>query len=80
MLGLKVTINNSIKRILPNNVKKGVTYTGQKLSTKLQIKDKTKGQHKHDLLYYSKRPEPPCNEDYLGKTGRRIAVKTNNCT
>ena len=76
MLGLKVTIHNSIKRILPNNVKKGVTYTGQKLSTKLQIKDKTKDQHKHDLAYYSKCPEPTCNEDYLRETGKRIIERS----
>ena len=41
-----------------------VLYTGQKLSTKFRIKDKTKDQHKHDLVYYSKCPEPTCNEDY----------------
>ena len=76
MLGLKVTINNSIKRILPNNVKKRVTYTGQKLSTKLQIKDKTKDQHKHDLAYYNKCPEPTCNEDYLRETGKRIIERS----
>ena len=37
----------------------------------MQIKDKTKDQHKHDLIYYSKCPEPTCNEDYLSETGRR---------
>ena len=65
------TMKNSLKRVLPDNVKTRVTYSGQKLSTKLQIKDKTKDQHKHNLVYYSKCPEPNCNEDYLGKTGKR---------
>ena len=81
------TINNSLKRILADNVKPRVTYTDPKLSTKLQIKDKTKDQHKHDLAYYSKCPETTCNEDYLGKTEREllkdqliIAKKINNCT
>ena len=69
-------MNNSIKRILPDNVKTRVTYTGQKLSTKLQIKNKTKDQHKHDLVYYSKYPEPTCHEDYLGETGRRIIERS----
>ena len=53
-----------------------VTYSGQKLSTKLQIKDKTKDQHKHELVYYSKCPEQTCNEDYLGETGRRIIERS----
>ena len=48
------TMNNSLKRILPDNVKTRVTYAGQKLSTKLQIKNKTKYQHKPDLVYYGK--------------------------
>ena len=80
------TMNNSLKRILANNVKTRVTYAGPKLSTKLHIKDKTKDQHKHDLAYYSKCPEPNCNEDYLGKTGRRIIERSadhcekDNCT
>ena len=70
------TMNNNLKHVLPNNVKTRVTYRGQKLSTKLQIKDKTKGQHKHDLVYYSKRPEPTCNEDYLRETGKRIIERS----
>ena len=53
-----------------------VLYTGQKLSTKFRIKDKTKDQHKHDLVYYSKCPEPTCNEDYLGETGRKIIERS----
>ena len=70
------TMKNNLNRILPDNVKTRVTYSGQKLSTKLQIKDKTKDQHKHDLVYYSKCPEPTCNEDYLGETGRRIIERS----
>ena len=34
------TMNNSLKRISPDNVKTRFTFTGQKLSTKLQINDK----------------------------------------
>ena len=33
-------MNNSLRRILLDNAKTRVTYTGQKLSTKFQIKDK----------------------------------------
>ena len=70
------TINNSLKRILPDNVKISVTCRGQKLSTTLQIKDKTKDRHKHDLVYYSKCPKSTCNEDYLGETGRIIIERS----
>ena len=70
------TMNNSLNRFLPDNVKTRVTYTGQKLDTKFQINDKTKDQRKHDLVYYSKCPERTCHEDYLGETGRRITGKS----
>ena len=70
------TMNNNLKRFLPNNVKKRVTYASKKLGTKIQIKNKTKDQHKLDLVYYSKCPEPTCNEDYLGATGRRIIERS----
>ena len=42
----------------------------------MQIKDKTKDQHKQDLVCYSKCPQPTCNEDYLEKTGRRIIKRS----
>ena len=58
------TMNNSLNSFLLDNVKRRVTYTGQKLGTKFQIKDKTKDQQKHDLVYYSKCPEPIFNESY----------------
>ena len=70
------TMDNSLKRILPDIVRTRATYTGQKLSTKFQIKDRTKDQHKYDLVYYRKCLEPTCSEDYLGETGRRITERS----
>ena len=58
------TMNNSLKRFLADNVKTRVRNTGQKFGKKFQIKDKTKDQHKHHLLYYSQCPELTCDEDY----------------
>ena len=52
------TMNNSLKHILPQNVKTRVTYTSQKLVAKFQIKDN----------FNSICPEPTCSEDYLGET------------
>ena len=66
------SMKNNIQRILPNNVKTRISYTGRKLGVKFQIKDLTKNQHEHDLIYYSKCQEPNCDKDYLGETGRRM--------
>ena len=62
------TMDNSLKRILPSNVKTRVPYTGQKLGTssRLKIKQKTN----------TKCPESICNVDYLGETGRRIIERS----
>ena len=57
-------------RSLPNNIETKVVYTGTKLGSNFQIKDKTKFDHKHDLVYYVKCPE--CQEDYIGEIGRRL--------
>ena len=67
---------NNIQQILPNNVETRITYTGRKLGTKFQIKDVTKNQYKHDLIYSKKCQKPICNEDYLGETGRIIMERT----
>ena len=72
------SMNNNIQRILPNNVKTRITYTDRKHGTKFQIKDLTKNQHDHDLIYYSKCSEPNYNEDYLGETGRIIIERTTD--
>ena len=66
------SMNNSIQQILPNNVKTRITYTGRKLGTKFQIKDLTKNQYEHNLIYYSKCPESNYDKDYLGETARII--------
>ena len=70
------SMNRCIKRIVPNDVNTRITYTGHKLNTRFQIKDKTAQIHKHDLVYCVKSPDQSCNQDYLGETGCRIIERT----
>ena len=70
------SINRCIKHIVPNDVNTRITYTGHKLNTRFQIKDKTAQIHKHDLVYCVKSPDQSCNQDYLGETGCRIIERT----
>ena len=55
-------------------------YTGRKLSTCFQMKDKSKFDHQHDLVYHAKCPSELCDKNYIGESGRRIAerVKDHN--
>ena len=65
-------MNKCIKGIVPNNVNTQIAYTGHKLNTRFQIKDKIAQIHKLDLIYYVKCPDQLCNQDYLDETGCRI--------
>ena len=42
--------------------------TGQKLSSRFQIKDIANEKHHCTIIYYSKCLKPSCNGDYLGET------------
>ena len=53
-------------------MKTRITYTGRKIGTNILMKDLTKNQYEHDLIYYSKCPERNCEKDYLGETRRRM--------
>ena len=64
------SFKTTLRRSLPNTIKTKVVYTGTKLGSNFQIKDKTKFDHKHDLVYNTKCPE--CQEDYIGEIGRRL--------
>ena len=57
----------TLHRSLPNNMETKIVYTGTKLGSNFQFKDKTKFDHKHDLVYYVKCPE--CQEDYIREIG-----------
>ena len=57
-------------------MKTRITYTDRKPVAKFQIKYLAENQHRHDLIYYSKFPEPNSNNDYLGETVRATIEKT----
>ena len=48
------------------------SFTGKKLSTCFNVKDKTFFNHEHDTVYYAKCPEESCPHDYVGESGRRV--------
>ena len=52
-----LSLRNTLDKILPVDVEPKFIYTGTKLSARFQIKNKTKDEHKHDLVYYGKCPE-----------------------
>ena len=52
-------------------------YTGTKLGTKFNVKDKTKKEHHHDLTYSVKCLMKNCLESYNDETRRRLVERVN---
>ena len=67
-------MKKDLSKALPSKVKTVATYQGTKLSTKFNIKDQTKFQHK-SIVYYGKCPKVNCKNDYVGGTYRRSIEK-----
>ena len=59
------SVRKTIKRLLPSNIK--VSFTGNKLSSCFNIKDKTKFEHRHDVIYLRTCSETTCNDNYIGE-------------
>ena len=69
-------MKNSLKCVLPENVTTRVTYSGTRLSSRVtKIKHKTVEEHQHDIVYYAKRPESQCSENYTGETALRLSKR-----
>ena len=56
------SLNNYVKRLLPQNHTTQHVYISRKLGSAFDIKDQTKLVHKHDLTYLVKCPENTCSE------------------
>ena len=58
-IGIRLTklLRRNSDKHLPNNIKMQVTFTGQKLSTQFNIKDRTRFEQKHDVICFGKCPE-----------------------
>ena len=69
------SFKKGMRKILPNNVKPRTAFTGRKVGTSFQIKDKTEMKHNHDIVYYIKCPVEQCNENYIGEIRRRISER-----
>ena len=53
-------------------VKIQTCYNGRRLSSLLQIKDNTRKEHEHDIVYHVNCPEESCEDNYIGESGRRL--------
>ena len=61
---------------LSQNAKVNIIYTAQKLGSKFQVKDKTKIEHIHNVVYHGKCPNKKCESEYTGQTKCRMLKRT----
>ena len=68
-------LKRNLKSHSPSAVTVNIGFKGKKLSTCFQIKDQTKFEHKHDIIYLGTFPEDNCSKNYVGKSGRQISER-----
>ena len=67
-----------ISKLLPPEIKAEVAHTGKKLSTGFSIKDQSKFEHQHGMIYYADCPNETCRKNCIGEEGRRISERIKN--
>ena len=66
-------MKSQLKKLLPSNITANVVYTGKKLASSFNIKDRTKFEHKHDVVYLGICPNQEWDDKYIGgKAKHRI--------
>ena len=68
-------MNRQLNKHLKNDVKVMIMYQGTKLSSRFQVKEETKFEHRNDVVYCCKCSEKVCDNFYIGETDRRISER-----
>ena len=71
------SLTRSINRLTSGQLASKVVYKSTRLGECFNIKDTTKLDHRHDLVYKIECPDNKCKEIYIGETKRRLSVRVN---
>ena len=74
---LKRSLNKVLLKFSPNNTVSRISYNGTKLGSKFIVKNSTKPEHQHNLIYKITCPDTNCRETYVGETARRLSERVN---
>ena len=55
-----------------------IVYDAKKLGSKFKVKDETRPQHQHNIVYHATCANKKCNAHYIGETGRRMIVRATD--
>ena len=65
----------SIAKLLPKTTQLELGFTGSKVGTGFQIKEKMIFEHIHDVYYLGTSPENNCWDNYVGQSSRGISER-----
>ena len=65
-------MKKQLKKRITSNAKTCITYEATQLSTQFPVEDKTKFEHRYNVVYFSHSPNATGNERYVEETDRRI--------
>ena len=71
-------LKKDLLNVLPENIQTNIVYTNKKLGSFFSSKDKTKLEHRHNIVYMAECPELSCDASYIGESGRRILERVND--
>ena len=60
-------MNRQLNKHLKDNIKVMIRYQATKLSSKFEVKDQTKFEHRNGAVYCCKCPENDCGDFYIGE-------------
>ena len=69
------SMRKRFKSLLPQYIVPTAVFAGSKLSSKLQVKDRTIFSHNDDIIYHGNCPENYCPNNCIGETARRISER-----
>ena len=69
------SMSKRFKNLLPQCTVPKVAFSGCKLISKFQLKDRATFSHHDDTIYHLNSPENDCPDNYVGETVRRIPEK-----
>ena len=67
------SLRNTLKSVISANNTCQIIYTGAKLASNFNIKDKITKEHKHDVVYKAQCPDLNCDKTYVGEIGQRFS-------
>ena len=70
-------LHRNLENNLPEDQPFRIVHTGSKLSKHFNIKDKIDETHLSDFIYKHDCKNKKCEDDYIGETARRKAIRTN---